>query len=103
MAGSAALELTLGIGKGYEVVGDLVLARREGEGRKERERKKTVGFDGGRHGSECAVVSEEEGGEEAADSNGREGNEQTTGKKSAASKAAPPRLNFGIYRTKIVV
>lgn len=34
---------------------------------------------------------------------GREGNEQTTGKKSAASKAAPPRLNFGIYRTKIVV
>lgn len=34
---------------------------------------------------------------------GREGNVQTTGKKSAASKAAPPRLNFGIYRTKIVV
>lgn len=50
----------------------------------------------------CGRVRGEEG-EEAADSNGREGNEQTTGKKSAASKAAPPRLNFGIYRTKIVV
>lgn len=102
MAGSAALELTLGIGKGYEVVGDLVLARRKG--RKERKRKKE---DGGVRWWEtrvgvCGRVRGG-GGEEAADSNGREGNEQTTGKKSAASKAAPPRLNFGIYRTKIVV
>lgn len=48
----------------------------------------------------CGHV-QERGGE--ANSNGREGSEQTTGKKSVASKAAPPRLNFGIYRTKIVV
>lgn len=100
MAGSAALELTLGR-KGYEVVGDLVFARRKGS-RKGRERKKTVRFDGGRHGSECAVVSEKEEGKKRPTATG-EGNEQTTGKKSAASKAAPPRLNFGIYRTKIVV
>lgn len=69
MAGSAVLELTLGR-KGYEVVGDLVFARRKGR-RHGRERKKTVGFDGGRHGSECAVVSGGGGGEEAAESNGR--------------------------------
>lgn len=72
---------------------------------KERKRKKE---DGGARWWEtrvgvCGRVQEVKGGEEAADSNGREGNEQTTGKKSAASKAAPPRLNFGIYRTKIVV
>lgn len=63
----------------------------------------TQGTDGG-DTSGCAVVSdeEEEVGEAASNGEG-EGNEQTTGKKSAASKAAPPRLNFGIYRTKIVV
>lgn len=68
MAGSAVLELTLGgHRKGYEVVGDLVFARRkEGgrergadEGKKEKERRRWSPG-GGRHGSECAVVSEEE-------------------------------------------
>lgn len=45
----------------------------------------------------------EERGGECRGWTGEGGSDKLPGKKSAASKAAPPRLNFGIYRTKIVV
>lgn len=63
MAGSAALELTPGTGRGYEVVGDLVLARSKGSGgKKEKEGRRLVGRWWESRGSECAVVSEEKKG-----------------------------------------
>lgn len=64
MAGSAASKLKPGTGRGTEIVGDLVLTKRRRRRRaigKEKERRRVGGApDGGRHRSECAVVSEEE-------------------------------------------
>ena len=81
-----------------------VKEKRERERERERERKRVGTPRWWGTVRVCGRV-QERGGE--ANSNGREGttgeSEQTTGKKSAASKAAPPRLNFRIYRTKIVV
>lgn len=67
MAGSAVLELTLGAQEGVRSSRRSCLRAKEERGRgkgdkekKEKERRRW-GSGGGRHGSECAVVSEEEG------------------------------------------
>lgn len=89
-----------GIVRGHEVV-TIATVKEKREKEKEREWE----HHGGGEPSECAVVSKKEVEKRTATAErGRRGeSEQTTGKKSAASKAAPPRLNFRIYRTKIVV
>lgn len=89
-----------GIARGHEVVDD-----RHGEGEERERERKRVGTPRWWGTVRVCGRVQERGGEATATA-GRERrgeSEQTTGKKSAASKAAPPRLNFRIYRTKIVV